>query len=250
MNTAIAIFRRLNEDFISDFPKFADHGEIIEYLYDGYSDPNSHDKDSLDFATYTGDGFKINSKIFFCDHTYDALRIFYMGTELAFYSEGLRPFLRLSPDEETLLKCLSLLGSLAKEYHGDFYNDQLVQGLHILKANNPDKIIYTWVVFAVQLFVDTRRVVSKELEQCFRDAQEIQKWMRATLMQPIRFGRSSAVNEFFKVNLDSALMFRESLETNLKEDLIQTKLNQRFDGNYSWGMSISNLTLCGHGTYK
>lgn len=33
MNTAIYIYRLLNEDFLSNFPQFDDHGEIINYLF-------------------------------------------------------------------------------------------------------------------------------------------------------------------------------------------------------------------------
>ncbi|KAF4635177.1 hypothetical protein G7Y89_g2936 [Cudoniella acicularis] len=44
MNTAISIFRRLNEEFISKFPQFDDHGVIIDYVYDGYRNPNCPDR--------------------------------------------------------------------------------------------------------------------------------------------------------------------------------------------------------------
>lgn len=79
------------------------------------------------------------------------------------YQAHLRSELRLSDDEEILSKCLSLLGVLAKYYQQAFLNDQLIKGRpHLMN----DKKIYTWVVLAIQLFVDTRRVVGKELDRC------------------------------------------------------------------------------------
>jgi hypothetical protein len=101
MNTAISVYRRLNEDFLSNFPQFDDHGEIINYSFNGYSDPNyeSHDKD---FATYTGSNFKLPSKVFFCDLVYEILAKFFMGGEVAFYQQDQARTigLGLSDDEE------------------------------------------------------------------------------------------------------------------------------------------------------
>lgn len=123
MNTAISIFRRLNEEFISNFPQFDDHGEIIEYLHYGYCDPNSHKRHDKDFATYTGVNFKITSKTFFCDVTYELLRWFFMnGAEMPFYQQeqARTPGLHFTPDDEILLKCLSLFGLVISESEGDF----------------------------------------------------------------------------------------------------------------------------------
>jgi hypothetical protein len=161
MNTAFAIFRRLNEEFVSNFPEFDEHVEIIAYLYNGYCDPQM--ENASDFGTYNPGHFRLPSKVFFCDHTFEVLGIFFRGRELPMYQAHLRSELRLSDDEKILSKCLSLLGVLAKYYQQAFLNDQLINGLsHLMN----DKKIYTWVVLAIQLFVDTRRVVGKELDRC------------------------------------------------------------------------------------
>jgi hypothetical protein len=197
MNTAISIFRRLNEEFLSNFPQFDDHGEIIEYLHTGYCDP-SHERDDKDFATYTGSSFKLSSKIFFCDNTYAILDWFFMQAKMPFYQqdEARKAGIRLTQDEETLLKCLSLLGLGIDQCEGHFFDDQLMQGLHLIKK---DDAIYTWVVFAVQLLVDTQRVLGRELDRCFSETQVLRKWMLATLQQTLLFDQTNNVNEYYKV---------------------------------------------------
>jgi hypothetical protein len=236
MNTAISIFRRLNEEFISNFPQFDDHGKIIKYLYSGYCDPNSH-KNDKDFATYTGASFKISSKIFFCDLTYEILGQFYMSDELPFYQQDQAGATgpRFTQDEEALLKCLSLFGLTISKTKGHFYNDQLIQGLHIIKK---DKTIYTWIVFAVQLFIDTRRVLSKELDRCLNETHELQKWMSATLEQSLLFGRTNAVNDYYKVNSELLQGIKKQIELQLEKDFIQNSVDECFDdraARYSWG---------------
>jgi hypothetical protein len=238
MNTGISIFRRLNEEFISNFPQFDDHGEIIEYIYYGYCDPNSHEKRDKDFATYTTANFKISSKAFFCDVTYELLRRFFMnGAEMPFYQqeEARTSGLHFTPDDETLLKCLSLFGLVISESKGDFYNDQLIQALHTMKR---DETIYTWVVFAVQLFVDTRRILGKELDRCIHETQELQKWMSASVEQCLNFGRTNTVNNWHDINSDSLLAMKQHLEHMLEKDFIQDVLDDYFGARatrYSWG---------------
>ena len=144
MNTAISVYRRLNEEFLSNFPQFDDHGEIIDYLFNGYSDSN-YDSHDQDFATYTGSNFKLTSKVFFCDLVYDILTNFFMGGEVAFYQgdQARTTGLPFSDDEKVLMKCLSLFAMANANCSGKFFNDQLIQALHVAKK---DKTVYTWVV--------------------------------------------------------------------------------------------------------
>jgi hypothetical protein len=216
MNTAISIFRRLNEEFLSNFPRFGDHSEIIKYLYNGYHDP-SHKKNDEDFATYTGLHFKISSKVFFCDLTYEMIAGFFMKGRIPFYQqEQVRGAgIRLTDDEEALCKCLSLFGLVNSQCEGNFYNDQLFQALHIAKK---ESTIYTWVVFAVQLFVDTRRVLGKELSRCFDETREMRKWMLATLEQcPCFIGQSNKVNEFYKTGTPLLQGIKKEIEHFLRK---------------------------------
>jgi hypothetical protein len=236
MNTAISVYRRLNEDFLSNFPQFDDHGEIINYLFNGYSDPNyeSHDKD---FATYTGSNFKLPSKVFFCDLVYEILAKFFMGGEVVFYQQdqARTTGLRLSDDEEVLMKCLSLFAMANANCSGQFYNDQLIHALHVAKKN---KTVYTWVVFAVQLFVDTRRVIGKELNRVFDEAQKLRKWMLATLEQSLLFGQTNTVNNYYKQNDDLFRITKEGIQKLLERDFMEEALNEYLGDRadlYRWG---------------
>jgi hypothetical protein len=113
MNTAIALFRRLNDDFVSDFPQFDEHKKIIKFLYTSYCDP--YNGTSEDFAAYNATNFRIPSKIFFCDHTFELLGGWFLGgAELPFYRPD--PRLKLTKDKEVSLKCLSLLGLIAHQF--------------------------------------------------------------------------------------------------------------------------------------
>jgi hypothetical protein len=160
-----------------------------------------------------------------------------MSGELPFYrlDQANAAGIRLTQDEETLLKCLSLLGLVISDSGGNFFNDQLVQGLQII---GKDKAIYTWVVFAVQLFIDIRRVVGKELDRCLNESHELQKWMSETLEQSLLFGRTNSVNEFYKANSKALQNAKKYFESMLEKDFIQGLVDEAFGpraARYSWG---------------
>jgi hypothetical protein len=235
MNTAISLLRRLNEDFVSDFPQFDEHVKIITYLYDGYCDP--HNGTGGDFAAYNAVDFRVPSKIFFCDHTTELLTGWFLGeAELLFYNPN--PELKLTKDEEVLLKCLSLLGLIAREYgdaHPAFTQDQLLKAITITQQ---DKKLYTWVVFAIQLLVDTRRVVDKELDRCIKEFHRLAEWISNTIKQTLKFGETNRVNTWYQISSKTMLEWKTSMEKVCKEDLVQHMLNEYFGdrvAQYSWG---------------
>jgi hypothetical protein len=123
-------------------------------------------------------------------------------------------------DEEDLLRCLLLFGLMLETYKDTetIFNDQIIRGLHIIKEK---KRIYTWVVFAVQLCVDTRRVVCKQLDRSFGEAQELRKWMSTTLEEAVRFGRNATLCEYYRVNTEMVKHNQDGLEIWLKKDAIQ-----------------------------
>jgi hypothetical protein len=234
MNTAISLFRRLNEDFVSDFPQFGEHVKIIIYLYNGYCDPDNGTDG--DFASYNAAEFRVPSKIFFCDHTTELLTGWFLsGAELPFYNPN--PTAKLTKDEEVLLKCLSLLGLIASEC-GDapaFTQDQLLKAITITQR---DKKIYTWLVFAIQLLVDTRRVVDKELDRCVKEFHRLAEWLSTTINQTLKFGETNKVNTWYQINSKTMLEWKTSMEKVCKEDLVQHILNEYFgdrEAQYSWG---------------
>jgi hypothetical protein len=144
-----------------------------------------------------------------------------MSSTMPFY-QGKESTSRYGPtqDEEDLLKRLSLFGLMLETYKDTetIFNDQLIRGLHIIKEK---KRVYTWVVFAVQLFVDTRRVVGKQLDRSFGEAQVLQKWMSTTLEEALRFGRNATLCEYYKLNTEMVKHNQDGLEIWLKKDAIQ-----------------------------
>lgn len=101
-----------------------------------------------------------------------------------------------------------------------------------------DEKIYTWVVFAVQLFIDTRRVVGKELDRCLNETHDLQKWMSASLEQCLAFGRTNTVNNWYDINSDSLRATKKQIELMLEKDFIQAVLDDYLgsrSARYSWG---------------
>jgi len=238
MNTAISIFRRLNEEFISNFPQFDDHAEILSYLYTDYCDPNS--QDSNDFATYSGNNFKLSSKVFFCDKTHEIASNFLLGeAEIPFYQVDVDDdFLRHTPYEIVLLKCLSLIGLPLCKSIGSCFQDQLINGIYLVKK---DRKVYTWVVFAIQLFVDTRNIVGKHLDRCLNDSRQLQKWMSTTITDSLLFGKTNVVNDWYRLNTNILSQTKKAIVELLENDIIQGELEATFSDvpdklkRYSWG---------------
>ena len=63
VNTAIAMFRHFNEEFISNFPHFGEHGNIMNCLFTKYRDPNG--KDTSAPLGYKTDHYELQTKTFF-----------------------------------------------------------------------------------------------------------------------------------------------------------------------------------------
>jgi len=250
MNTAIALFHRLNDDFVAEFPQFEQHADIIEFLYDGYVDP--HHGMGQDFGTYTGTGFRLPSKIFFCDNTLELLSEFLLsGSKVPMYRGD--PSVRITNDEEISLNCLSLIGLLLDAVNGEkvFDEDQLIKAISVTRK---DKKIYTWVVFAFQLFIDTRRVVGTELDRCIKEFHSIQEWISATTKQSLQFGETNKVNTWYDFNAESLKGWLKELDILCQDDFVQGALNDYYEGygdrakTYSWGpffLYRNHPMLCG-----
>jgi hypothetical protein len=231
MNTAIALFHRLYDDFVRDFPQFDDHGKIINFIYTRYCDPNN--ERGKDFATYSTSEFRVPSKVFFCDQTFEWLTEFFIesGAEMPFY----QPNARITKDEEVLLKCLSLFGFLSTKYMDIYPEDQLIKAIAILRQ---DKKVYTWVVFAVQLFIDTRRVVGQELQRCMKEFRHLHEWMSTTIKKSLDFGKTNRVNYWYVHFSDEVEKRRKALEMLCLEDFIQLEMEDAFEERislYQWG---------------
>jgi hypothetical protein len=236
MNTAIALFRRLSESFVAEFPQFDEHDKIIGYLTTAYQDPNGETGD--DFGSYTGNGFRLHSKIFFCALTSEILNGWLLNrpsAELPFYQQNSHEFDNHTKDEEELLKCLSVLGLLANYFEESFKEDQLIKAISITRKN---KKVYTWVVFAVQLLVDTRRVLNKELDRCLKDFSHLQQWLSTTVNETLQFCETNGVDGWYKFNSGNLLTWRKKLEYLCRGDFVQELMDIHFKDrsvSYKWG---------------
>lgn len=216
MNTAIAMIRRLNEEFVVNFPQFEEHGDIIDYVNYRYRDPI---KDSSETVAYKTEQFEISSKIFFCNLTFQCVKHFYLGkAELPMYQTAQRSVLKLSDDEEVLFKCMSLFGFLTlKRYEALASQDEVLRGIALLKKNRK---VYTLVVLAVQLFIDTRRVLGEALDRCMRDFHQMGEWISGTIQQCHEFGRTNQVNTWHKFNKEVLPEFDKNLRDLAREDFV------------------------------
>ncbi|KAE9375177.1 hypothetical protein N431DRAFT_463284 [Stipitochalara longipes BDJ] len=186
---------------------------------------NPTNKNDDDFATYSGANFKIPSTIFFCENTYQILKRFFVGTSINSFQQDEAWILeqRFTKNEKALIHFLALFGILAIQCKGNIYGDQLVHGLYIIKK---DKIVYTWVVFAFQLFIDTRHVVGKDLPRCFDETQQLRKWISATLEQALIFGQTNTINHAYQLNCHLLQNTMEEMKMLLEEDFMQTLKNR------------------------
>jgi hypothetical protein len=236
MNTAITLFRRLDESFVAEFPQFDEHRKIVSYLTTAYQDPNGETGE--DFGSYTGNGFRLHSKIFFCTQTSEILNgLFLNRPEIPIYRQNSHEFHNHTKDEKELLKCLSVLGILgvfADDFDA-FKEDQLIKAISITRKARK---VSTWVVFAVQLLVDTRRVVNKELDRCLKDFRHLQKWLSTTVNETLRFGETNGVDGWYKLNSGSLLEWREALELLCQGDFVQQLMDIYLEDrsvHYKWG---------------
>jgi hypothetical protein len=261
MNTAIKVFWRLNEAFVESFPQFAEHGDIIKFLYQGYLDPNSKatiERNEEGFASYDFDGMRLSSKTFFCDHVLFIVKSFFGASEVPFHQEGV--IKQWTEDETVLLKCLSLLGmedfinrKAPAEYRKHFILgvDQIFQAVGIMRE---EKKFPTWAIFAVQLFVDTLRELKGRTEQCFSEFQRNADIIKHAITRCIEFGKSNKVNHWHRFNDEGVQNCSNYVKHISENDFIQEGLEVFFEGNpakikkYSWGPFFilkNHPMLCG-----
>jgi hypothetical protein len=231
-NTAIAVLRSLNEEFLLNFRNLTTIERTISFLYNGYCDPNGVFEE--DPGSFISGGLSLPSKIVFCDSTHEAISAFFQASELPFYQAHKK--LRVMEDEAALLKCLSIFGLIAREggQHLDF--DLLIEGLSGVKKTEK---IPSWVVLAVQLLVATRRVVGGEgLDRGISEFHKTAEWLSASLQECHNFGIENDVNTWDKVNGGALLETAKRVKLILQDDLIQNLLSDCLGERtklYNWG---------------
>jgi hypothetical protein len=125
VNTTIDVMRRLNNAFVDNFPDFAEHLSLIEYLYNDYVDSHAQGANFMEdehFASYEADGIRLSSKTFFCDHTTVLLITFFKERALPMYQRHLMDARGASDEEHNFLQCLSHINVIDRQLNDPQFN--------------------------------------------------------------------------------------------------------------------------------
>jgi hypothetical protein len=263
INTALNIMRRLNEAFTENFPDFAEHPSLIDYLYNGYVDPNAKGTNGMNdehFASYEVDGIRLSSKTFFCDHTTTLLREFFKSGTLPMYQRHMMEGKGISVEEHDLLQCMSHFNILdwrfndpdfSKDMDDIFIDDHVLRAVRTMRAG---KKFPTWAIFACQVFVDTRRELGAQLDQGFEDFKKNGVWLLESWKNCLETGKDNAINDFHKKHDSMIQKHMECLRVGVETDFIQDLVDDTFAKKpekkalYNWGQCflLKNLPLmCG-----
>jgi hypothetical protein len=186
-NTAMSVIYHLSEGFIEAYPQFAEHRSLIDYLQAGSVDPNAT-ADRVNqgeaFASYQGEGVQLSSKTFFCDHTTAVLATFYREGAFPMYPRYMMANMQgVTEDEHILLQCLSHLNIVDWHLNGMkhkgiwneiFLEDQVLRAVRTMRL---ERKFPTWVVFACQILVDTRREIGTQLGEGLQDLRTHESWL-------------------------------------------------------------------------
>jgi len=262
-NTAMDVMRRLNEAFTENFPQFAEHTSLIEFLYSGYVDPNARGASTAGkgtFAGYEADGIRLSSKTFFCDHTTALVTDFYNSGILPMYQRQMMEGKGISDEEHVFMQCLSHLNMLdwqlnEPEYEnnrGEVYmNDQVLRAVRTMRK---DKEFPTWAILACQVFVDTQRELGSRLDQGYEDLKKQGLWMLQAWHDCLETGKDNTVNRFHILNDEGIRQTMEGLRIAVEGDLVQDIIEGSFEDHpgrsdrYTWGKHFlmkNHPLLCG-----
>jgi hypothetical protein len=250
VNTALNIMRRINNTFTESFPDFAEHASLIQYLYNGYVDPNAKGTNTMDnehFASYEADGIRLSSKTFFCDHTTTLLKAFFGKATLPMYQRHMMDGKGLMSDEHSLLQCLSHFNILDWRFNDSDPNkdmDDIFIDDHVLRAVRTmrvEKKFPTWTIFACQVFVDTRRELGAQLDKGFEDFKNHGAWLMGAWNDCLETGKDNCINDFHQKH-DAGIRehinsLRVGVETDFVQDLIDDTFAKQPDKRalYNWG---------------
>ncbi|KAF2119827.1 hypothetical protein BDV96DRAFT_595451 [Lophiotrema nucula] len=254
MNMAISVFRSLNETLVAEFPQFKSHMDVISSLWGDYRCPNlDPSEDPFDWGTYQTDDVQLTSKSLFCDNTCGWLAKFLLGSNRRPMYRSMHPNF-LSQDEETLLRCLSLF-SLMDECSGNLkglrkpYSDNVLEAVAYIREN---QTIPTWAVFAVQLFIDTRRVLRHDTSRGLRDLRDTALWLRESLNSCEEHAKYFQINEWYTLSKNLFSDLNNIINIALDIDVSQCLLLEAVGSSapeLSWGTDFlysNHPMMCGH----
>jgi hypothetical protein len=250
VDAALNIMRRINNTFTESFPDFVEHASLIDYLYNGYVDPNSKGINTManeHFASYEADGIRLSSKMFFCDHTTTLLMEFFGTATLPMYQRHMMDGKGLMSDEHNLLQCLSHFNILDwrfndhdpnKDMDEIFFDDHVLRAVRMMRV---EKKFPTWAIFACQVFVDTRRELGAQLDKGFEDFKKHGVWLMGAWNDCLETGKDNGINDFHKKNDPGIRKHLHHLRVGVETDFVQELIDDTFENQpdksdlYRWG---------------
>ena len=153
----------------------------------------------------------------------------------------------VTEDEHMLLQCLSHFNIMDWQLNdhrpegsqkGIFLEDQVLQAVRIMRV---ERKFPTWVVFACQILVDTRRELGTQVDQGCKNLKRQGAWLMEAWNKCLETGKGNKINDFHKKNDPVIRKELEWLKTTSQGDFVQEMIDDYFKkeqhkiSRYSWG---------------
>ncbi|KAI4605018.1 hypothetical protein J4E83_010889 [Alternaria metachromatica] len=192
-NVAVDILRRVNEAFLKDFPEFESHHKVIKFLESFEEQGTSGITRKDEMGWYDLDDFKLSPQTFVCKDTYNV----YFRDHL-FDHDGKKEVMvdyhsgrKTARTEQThMRRCLSVFLSLSRSADvGAFTRDHdiLARAIHTI---DEEQKASTWIIFALQMFVDMHRELGAEVPRAHRDLLDGNARMSGALRRYVDFAEN------------------------------------------------------------
>ncbi|KAF2797425.1 hypothetical protein K505DRAFT_398635 [Melanomma pulvis-pyrius CBS 109.77] len=247
MNAALKMIENMDETFRGTFPQFKNHADILNFIERGYCHAKKANSDvEDDFFAYKSDGQELSAETMLCCHTTDLLYRFFLSVKEPIYNLEHE---RLSLDEVALIKCICHLSLLGRFGDMDYNQDQVGRAISIMCTSGN---AYTWIVFAVQVFWDTRRELNTELWLGAKALEGIGYWLVLCLDEYLGSEGLNKIGNWHRVHRDNIVKFKEHIQCLAVEDHIQVLIDRNLTHNerkqYEFGgffLYRNHPALCG-----
>ncbi|KAF2660439.1 hypothetical protein K491DRAFT_774652 [Lophiostoma macrostomum CBS 122681] len=181
MNTAIEIFRRTDEAFLQDFPRFKDYGRIVEFLHHAKGKAST-DEEGGSFPDHTGsysmNDIRFSRQTLAYEHTYKQYFEFFLfrDNQTAFSTHDKPTKLTRDGEVQRIERLLSffsesVLGNIPLFFTPE--KDLLIQAIARSKANQKAS---AWMVFAIQTYIDLHRELGADVGRGYRELRHTAAW--------------------------------------------------------------------------
>jgi hypothetical protein len=279
MNAATEIFQRVNAAFLEDFPDFDDHEKVIQFLYDGSvkgqneqkgqeKQHEQHKQEGMEeqqqkeehaglqdhVGNYVVGDLRLSPSTFVCEQT--LIRYFrnFLEQEVvitrSFTTREAPALLSSNAEHHHMNKIASFLQAWSGFVHPDApvkqqHYDRLLYGICEVQK---ERKAYTWVVFALQTFIDMHRELGSEVGRGFEELKDTFAWLTAIFEDTLQICHSeSRYTDPNTVNhLEKSLMHMKDM---LKENELDDDTMDWNGGHFSFRGKMfyfkNNPMLCG-----